>query len=112
MKKLILVGIALMATTTLFAQADVFGGKPTKKTATETITNSAAPQLLQGERKISSSSESTTSNAQLESREQSAPTFLRGSGSGRTSGFTFMQATGYGFGTLFGFSAAPRVVHL
>lgn len=112
MKKLILVGIALMATTTLFAQADVFGGKPTKKTATETITNSAAPQLLQGERKISSSSESTTSNAQLESREQSAPTFLRGSGSGRTSGFTFMQATGYGFGTLFGFSAAPRVGYI
>ncbi|MFN3344889.1 MAG: hypothetical protein ACK412_04495, partial [Chloroherpetonaceae bacterium] len=85
MKKLILIGIALMAATTLFAQVDLFGGKATKKNATETVTNSAVPQLLQGERKISSSSESTTSNSQLESREQSAPTFLRGSGSGRTS---------------------------
>ncbi len=112
MKKLILVGIALVSATTLLAQADLFGGKPMRKTPTESATNSAAPQLLQGEKKLSIGSESDASTSELESREQSAPTFLRGTGSGRKSGFTFMQATGYGFGALFGITAAPRLGYI
>ncbi len=112
MKKLILVGIVLVSATTLFAQADLFGGKPMRKAPTESVTTSAAPQLLQGERKISGSSESDASTSQLESREQSAPTFLRGTDAGRKSGFTFMQATGYGFGALFGITAAPRLGYI
>ncbi|MFQ3597779.1 MAG: hypothetical protein SNJ55_12130 [Chloroherpetonaceae bacterium] len=112
MKKLILVGIAFLSATTLFAQADIFGGKTLRKTPTESATNSAAPQLLQGERNPSSTSINTSTNSQLESREQSAPTFLRGSGTGRRSGFTFMQATGYGFGAFFGVSAAPRIGYI
>ncbi len=110
MKKLILVGIALVSATTLLAQVDLFGGKTLPKAPTESVTNSAAPQLLQGERNPSSTSPAT--NSELESREQSAPTFLRGSGSGRNSGFTFMQATGYGFGAFFGISAAPRIGYI
>lgn len=110
MKKLILVGIALVFATTLFAQVDVFGGKTLRKAPTESTTNSAAPQLLQGERKTSTTS--TSANSELESREQSAPTFLRGSGAGRRSGFTFMQATGYGFGAFFGVSVAPRIGYI
>ncbi len=112
MKKLILVGIALVSATTLLAQADLFGGKPMRKTPTESATNSAAPQLLQGEKKLSIGSESDASTSELESREQSAPTFLRGTGAGRKSGFTFMQATGYGFGALFGITAAPRLGYI
>lgn len=112
MKKLILVALAVASATTLYAQADLFGGKTLRKAPTETVTNSAAPQLIQGERKTSNSTNSASTDAQLESREQSAPTFLRGSGSGRTSGFAFMQATGYGFGAFFGFSAAPRIGYI
>lgn len=110
MKKLILVEIALVWATTLLAQVDWFGGKPLRKSPTQLVTNSAAPQLLQGEQKNTSTS--TSANSQLESREQSAPTFLRASGAGRKSGFTFMQATGYGFGTFFGVSAAPRIGYI
>ncbi len=103
-----LFGIVCLSATTLFAQADLFGGKTMRKTPTEPATTSAAPQLLQGEKKLSIGSENDASSSQLESREQSAPTFLRGTGAGRKSGFTFMQATGYGFGALFGITAAPR----
>jgi hypothetical protein len=112
MKKFMLLGIVCLSATTLFAQADLFGGKPMRKTPTESATNSAAPQLLQGEKKLSIGSESDASTSQLESREQSAPTFLRGTGAGRKSGFTFMQATGYGFGALFGITAAPRIGYI
>ncbi len=112
MKKLMLVGIAFLSATTLFAQADLFGGKTLRKTPTESVTNSAVPQLLQGERSPSSTSTSPPTNSELESREQSAPTFLRGSATGRNSGFTFMQATGYGFGAFFGISVAPRIGYI
>lgn len=112
MKKLILLGIAVVSATTLFAQVDVFGGKSLRKPQTESVTNSAAPQLIEGERKISGESTSSSATSQLESREQSAPTFLRGSGSGRKSGFLVMQSTGYGFGSLFGITAAPRIGYL
>lgn len=118
MKKLILLGIAVVSATALFAQVDaqvdLFGGKSVKNIPTESVTNTAAPQLIEGERKLSGTTESTTSTstAALEAREQSAPTFLRGSDSGRKSGFTFMQATGYGFGGVLGMSAALRIGYL
>jgi hypothetical protein len=110
MKSFMLVGMLCVSASTLFAQVDLFGGKPLVKMPTETT--SAVPQLLQGERKFSTENESDESSSQLESREQSAPTFLRGTGAGRKSGFTFMQATGYGFGALFGITAAPRLGYI
>ncbi|MCS6989776.1 MAG: hypothetical protein NZM06_09710 [Chloroherpetonaceae bacterium] len=112
MKKFATLAVALCSATTLMAQADLFGRKPSVEI--ESQPNTAVPQLLQGEKKSPFFESESSASSTLEIREEPMPPRPSGasSASSRRDGFSLMQAAGYDFGGALGLGATSRCGYL